>query len=110
VSDTASERYLFATRGTEPPSEGPAYYALGLAGETGELIELVKKFVYHGRDADFDKVLREAGDVMWYLTRLLSCYGWTVEDAMDNNVEKMRLRYPDGYSHEASAARADERR
>lgn len=46
-------------------------YAMGVGGESGELVDLVKKFLFHRHDIDKDKVLKEAGDVLWYATQLL---------------------------------------
>jgi NTP pyrophosphatase (non-canonical NTP hydrolase) len=100
--------YLEATEQTEP--NGPQereYYALGLCGEAGEVAELVKKEVYHGRPALAGDVAKEMGDVLWYLVRLARSYGWTLEELLEINAMKLALRYPRGYSHAASAARLD---
>jgi NTP pyrophosphatase (non-canonical NTP hydrolase) len=107
-----TETYLEATRGTEPPSEGPEYYALGLVEEAGEVAGAVKKGVYHGRGRAETaiKVLEEAGDTLWYLTRTLRAYGWSLEEALIYNAQKLAKRYPKGYSHAASKARADEKK
>jgi NTP pyrophosphatase (non-canonical NTP hydrolase) len=103
------QEYLEETRRTEPPSEGPDYYALGLVEEAGEVAGAVKKHVHHGRPLHTTrvKVLEEVGDTLWYLTRTLRAYGWTLEEALVHNEQKLAKRYPRGYSHEASAARAD---
>lgn len=79
--------------------------ALGIAGEAGELVDIVKKEIYHGHPQDPAKVLDEAGDELYYLDWLLETYGFTLEDAMRHNVEKLRARYPNGFSADASINR-----
>lgn len=81
--------------------------ALGLAGEAGETVELIKKVVFHGRELDKEKLTKELGDVLWYLSQLAAAAGIEMSDVGITNVEKLLARYPDGYSHAASAARAD---
>jgi NTP pyrophosphatase (non-canonical NTP hydrolase) len=81
--------------------------ALGLAGEAGEYVELVKKHVFHGKDIDRAKVVKELGDVLWYVAASARVLGIDLEEVASTNVEKLRQRYPEGYSHEASAARVD---
>ncbi|MEM7205359.1 MAG: nucleoside triphosphate pyrophosphohydrolase family protein [Planctomycetota bacterium] len=72
-------------------------YALGLAGETGELIELVKKCAFHGKEIRTEDVQKEAGDVLWYLANLCAEFGIDLEDVAQANIEKLQRRYPDGF-------------
>jgi NTP pyrophosphatase (non-canonical NTP hydrolase) len=81
--------------------------AIGLAGEAGELCELVKKGVFHQHGIDRDKLEKELGDVLWYAAALCTKAGLDMGDVMARNIAKLRKRYPDGYSAEASKARAD---
>lgn len=78
--------------------------ALGL-GEAGELQNIVKKEIYHGHPEDPAKILDEAGDILYYLDWLLDCYHFTLEDAMQHNVNKLAARYPSGFNSEASIHR-----
>ena len=71
--------------------------ALGLAGEVGEVVELIKKDRYHGLPLDADKLRSEVGDVLWYLTDLCAQAGFTLADAAQANVDKLRKRYPNGF-------------
>lgn len=78
---------------------------LGLAGETGECCDLVKKCFYQdGRDIR-EKLLDELSDVMWYVAEAASAMGWTLDEIAAHNVEKLRRRYPDGFDPERSAHR-----
>lgn len=72
--------------------------ALGLAGETGEVVEFVKKYVYHDRPFDSNKLIEELGDVRWYMELLMACAGITMEEVEARNVAKLRARYPDGFT------------
>src|SRR6266700_4752566 len=53
--------------------------ALGLAGEGGEVIDLIKKWSYAGHDLDTNDLLSELGDVLWYMALMCSAFGWTLE-------------------------------
>lgn len=71
------------------------YAALGLAGENGELIEIVKKLQRPGAELTEEirrKALLEAGDVLWYLVRLLKDFGYTLDEVMIANVDKLKQR------------------
>lgn len=82
--------------------------ALGLAGETGEVVDMIKKHLFHNKHLERDKIKSELGDVRWYLEAILVATGLTMEDIEAANVEKLRKRYPFGYSHEAAKARIDQ--
>lgn len=93
------------------PPEGRALavavLALGLAGEAGEVADLLKKHLGHGHTLDRETLRDELGDCLWYLAGLASTHGMTLDDIARANVEKLERRYPGGFSHEASRARAD---
>lgn len=74
-----------------------ALYALGLAGESGEVVDEIKKMLFHGKPFDRDRLLSEIGDVIWYVDRLLWVIGATFPDAMEANDAKLAARYPDGW-------------
>lgn len=81
--------------------------ALGLAGESGEAADVVKKVVFHGKHFDKDKFVKELGDVRWYLEYLAIVIGVSMEEIEAVNVAKLRTRYPEGFSPKASEARVD---
>lgn len=84
-----------------------ANFALGLAGEAGETAELIKKHLYHRAPLDKEKVRKELGDVLWYVATLAHAAGLTLSDVALGNVDKLRTRYPEGFTAAASAARVD---
>lgn len=71
-----------------------ANYSMGLAGESGELLEHLKKHLFHGKELDRYAVLKEAGDVMWYLTALMTTMGIDMSEVLRENVLKLQERYP----------------
>jgi NTP pyrophosphatase (non-canonical NTP hydrolase) len=81
--------------------------AAGLAEEAGEVLGLVRKHVYMGHELDRERVTRELGDALWCLATIASTLGATLEAVATLNIEKLRRRYPEGYSDEASRARRD---
>jgi NTP pyrophosphatase (non-canonical NTP hydrolase) len=81
--------------------------SLGLAGETGEVVDLIKKQMFHGHDTNLDKLKEEVGDVLFYIVNLCSAYGLSVEEIAIGNVEKLLKRYPNGFSKEDSIRRVD---
>lgn len=79
--------------------------ALGLTGEAGEVAELVKKHLFHGRALDHQALAKELGDVLWYVMFTAHKSGLSLEYVARKNNEKLRERYPNGFSIEAAAAR-----
>jgi NTP pyrophosphatase (non-canonical NTP hydrolase) len=82
-------------------------YCFGLAGESGEFIDLVKKEMFHGHPENEIKKKKELGDILHYVTGLCTMYGWRLEDVARLNVEKLKERYPEGFSKEDSLNRID---
>jgi NTP pyrophosphatase (non-canonical NTP hydrolase) len=80
--------------------------AFGLAGESGEAVDHVKKAAFHGHALDKDKLLKEVGDIMWYCARMCAALGTDLDAVMEMNVQKLNARYPDGFSSAASLNRA----
>ncbi len=82
--------------------------ALGLAGESGEIADHVKKVMFHGHPLDQatrDKIAKEIGDILWYCAIGAKGIGMNLAEIAVMNVEKLRKRYPDGFSTEQSLNR-----
>jgi NTP pyrophosphatase (non-canonical NTP hydrolase) len=82
--------------------------AIGLAGESGEVCDLVKKGIFHQHGLDMEKLSEELGDVLWYLSALCSTLDISLEDVAQININKLKERYPNGFSSEGSKERRDE--
>lgn len=81
---------------------------LGLCGETGEVSDHIKKYMFQGHELDQDKLVNELGDVCWYIAILASGLNVDLETVMKKNIEKLQRRYPDGFDVEKSIHRKDE--
>jgi NTP pyrophosphatase (non-canonical NTP hydrolase) len=81
--------------------------ALGLAGEAGEVAEVIKKGIFHQHGLDMDKLKKEIGDVLWYAAALCTTLNLNLSDIMQENIDKLKTRYPDGFSSKNSKQRAD---
>lgn len=79
--------------------------ALGLAGESGECADIVKKAIFQGHALDTDHLLDEVGDVLWYVAELATGLGVTLETVAAHNIAKLKRRYPDGFDPEKSLHR-----
>lgn len=84
--------------------------ALGLAGESGEVCDLVKKHLGHGHPLDKEKMKKELGDVLWYIAVMARLLEIDMESIAVANIEKLRARYPDGFSTERSMNREEEKK
>lgn len=80
---------------------------LGLAGEAGEVVDLIKKVVSHGHPLDKDKMVEELGDVLWYLSMLCTLLGVPLEDMAFRNIDKLKRRYPNGFESARSIHREE---
>ena len=78
---------------------------MGLCGESGEAIDLVKKHLAQGHELDKEKLAKELGDIAWYLAETASAIGYSLEDILQMNIDKLRARYPDGFAVERSVNR-----
>lgn len=80
---------------------------MGLCGEAGEAIDLVKKHLAQGHELDKEKLARELGDVAWYLAETARAIGYDLETILQMNIDKLRARYPEGFSEEKSISRTE---
>ena len=88
----------------QPDKEKLINFVFGLVGETGETIDLLKKIIFHGHDLETnrDKLAIELGDCLWYITGIATAAGINLDDIAKRNIEKLKARYPDGFSEELS--------
>jgi len=80
---------------------------MGLCGESGEAIDIVKKWYAHGHELDKEHFAKELGDICWYLAEAATAIGVDLESIMAANIEKLRKRYPEGFSTADSISRVD---
>jgi NTP pyrophosphatase (non-canonical NTP hydrolase) len=87
--------------------DGLACEGMGIAGEAGEVADLLKKHLFHGHPLDKDKLVKELGDVLWYVAALASHLGVDLEEVARANIKKLEKRYPNGFSKADSQNRKD---
>lgn len=78
---------------------------MGICGEAGECIELVKKFMFQGHELYREDMAEELGDVAWYLAVSAWAIGYDLDDIFELNLKKLKDRYPDGFDFERSVNR-----
>ena len=79
--------------------------ALGLCGEAGEAADMIKKHIFHNHELDRDSLIKELGDVAWYIAEAATALGVSLEDVFRKNIEKLQKRYPDGFDYQKSINR-----
>ena len=78
---------------------------MGLCGESGEAIDIVKKHLAQGHDLDKAHLAEELGDIAWYLAEVATVLGYDLEDILQANIDKLRRRFPEGFEVERSIHR-----
>ena len=80
---------------------------MGLCGESGEAIDIVKKWLAQGHELDKEHLAKELGDIAWYLAEAATALDIPLEDIFRANIEKLKKRYPEGFSSERSIHREE---
>ena len=81
---------------------------MGLNGEAGEAMDILKKFLFQGHKLDREHVALELGDICWYLALAADAIGYDLESILNLNIEKIKKRYPDGFKFDRSIKRRED--
>ena len=81
---------------------------MGLCGESGEAIDIVKKHLAQGHELDREKLVKELGDIAWYLAETAYALEVPLEEVLQRNINKLKARYPVGFDIEKSIHRTEE--
>ncbi len=81
---------------------------MGLCGEAGECIDIVKKHLAQGHALDKEKLIKELGDVAWYLAETAYALDVELDTVLQGNLDKLRARYPEGFDAQQSINRKTE--
>ena len=84
-----------------------AYGCLGLAGEAGETLDMIKKWIFHEKDLDREHLKKELGDVMWYRAMICYSFGFDLDEILQMNIDKLKARYPEGFDTKRANHRAE---
>ena len=80
---------------------------MGLCGEAGEAIDLVKKHLAQGHALDRERLIGELGDIAWYLAEVATVLDVDLETVLSRNIKKLRARYPEGFDPARSVNRTE---
>ena len=81
--------------------------SMGLCGESGEVIDLVKKHFFQGHDLDEKVLIKELGDVAWYLAEAATALNVNLSEILEKNIKKLENRFPDGFNSNRSINRGE---
>ena len=81
--------------------------SMGLCGESGEVIDLVKKHLFQGHDLDEKVLIKELGDVAWYLAEAATALNVNLSEILEKNIKKLENRFPDGFNSNRSINRGE---
>jgi NTP pyrophosphatase (non-canonical NTP hydrolase) len=80
---------------------------MGVAGESGEVCDYIKKIIFHGHELDKNKIIKECGDVLWYIALIADGINVDMDTIAQTNINKLKARYPDGFDEERSKNRSE---
>jgi NTP pyrophosphatase (non-canonical NTP hydrolase) len=78
---------------------------IGLATESGEFLDALKKHIYYGKELDTVNLLEEAGDLCWYLALAIDALGGDFNKVLAVNIEKLAKRYPEKFTEHHALTR-----
>lgn len=81
---------------------------MGLCGESGEAIDIVKKWLAQGHELDKEHLAKELGDIAWYLAEAATALDLPLEDVLQANIDKLKKRYPQGFDTKKSLERSSQ--
>ena len=94
------------TIGTLTKEQAENHALHGMVSEIGELHAVYQK-IYQGHEANEEHMMRELGDLMWFVCEYCTAKGWELEQVARANIEKLKKRYPEGFNPEASLHRSE---
>ena len=80
---------------------------MGLCGESGEAIDIVKKHLAQGHHLDKEHLIKELGDIAWYLAATAYALDVNLEEVFQLNIDKLKKRDPDGFEIKKSIERCE---
>lgn len=84
---------------------------IGLATETGEILDAFKKHLFYNAPYDYNNLVEELGDLLWYIQLAINWLNWntpldlSIERLIEVNVQKLRKRYPNGFEDDKALNR-----
>ena len=94
-------------RMSDPKSIRLFHTVMGLSTEAGEALDILKKNLFYGREFDEVHFIKELGDVLWYLTMATDILGYSLDEVMDINIEKLKKRFPHKFTEQEANNRKE---
>ena len=108
MTGTEYQKLAMRTNRTEATQEQNLINGcLGLAGEAGEVCDIVKKYMFQGHNLETQKIVDELSDVLWYVALTAQGIGCDLDSIMEHNINKLKKRYPNGFEAERSINRIE---
>jgi NTP pyrophosphatase (non-canonical NTP hydrolase) len=101
------QKAALRTASTLEPKDLVLNGALGLTGESGEVADHIKKYLFQGHELKKEHLAKELGDICWYIAIMAEGLGYDLESIMQMNIDKLRKRYPNGFEVERSLHREE---
>ena len=101
------QKAALRTASTLEPKDLVLNGALGLAGESGEVADHIKKHLFQGHALDKENLAKELGDICWYIAIMAEGLGYDLETIMQINIDKLKKRYPNGFEAKRSLHREE---
>lgn len=105
--DTYQTAALRTAKPMETVDDDLLHAALGLSGEVGEFADALKKHFFYGAPLDRANCKEELGDILWYIALGAAALGTTLGELAEQNIAKLRKRYPEKFTEQLAAARLD---
>ena len=80
------------------PDDQLLWAALGICVDAGEFANFIKKSEFHNQELDRDQMIRKLGDIAWYLELAAHNLGVSMDQVKEQNIAKLRLRYPEAFN------------
>lgn len=90
------EACLKTAKKLEDKDKEISLWGLGVAGEAGDVASCIKKTIFHENKNVLDGARENIGDMMWYVAMICNFYGWSLDEILDENLEKLKKRYASG--------------
>ncbi len=98
--EESAQTFAYRKDPLSPETTDILHNVIGVATESGELLDQFKKHIYYGKELDVTNVGEEIADCMWYLTNLCRLLDLDMEELLDKNIAKLRVRFPDKFNQE----------
>ena len=104
---TGNEYQKLAMRTANPKCLCLSNAGLGLTGEAGEIADEIKKYLHHEHPLNREKLLKELGDLAWYIALCCEVLHESFDHVLEMNIDKLKARYPDGFDPQRSMHRKE---